>query len=188
MVNLVGSPPNPRDVRLRHVMSGCNRVVSQCEMAGASGWVNNAPTAGTFRVGRREARSLSERWPADPLLARHRCGSRPSTRAKRGSSVAAPLTLVRAADWCGQDLRDCDAAGKRLALPIVFVFGHLAPLLRNFEELFLDKESRVCLASSSHSRALARYSSALLPWSSQPIAPSVRYMTNEGGQKTVPPN
>jgi hypothetical protein len=35
-------------------MSGCNRVVSQCEMAGASGWVNNAPTAGTFRVGRRE--------------------------------------------------------------------------------------------------------------------------------------
>ena len=67
------------------------------------------------------------------------CGSRPSTRAKRGSSVAAPLTLVRAADWCGQDLRDCDAAGKRLALPIVFVFGHLAPLLRNFEELFLDK-------------------------------------------------
>jgi hypothetical protein len=36
-------------------------------------------------------------------------------------------------------LRDCDAAGKRLALPIVFVFGHLAPLLRNFEELFLDK-------------------------------------------------
>ena len=54
-----------------------------------------------------------------------------------GSSESA--TLVRAADWCGQDLRDCDAAGKRLALPIVFVFGHLAPLLRNFEELFLDK-------------------------------------------------
>ena len=66
MVNLVGSPPNPRDVRLRHVMSGCNRVVSQCEMAGASGWVNNAPTAGAFRVGRREARYLSERWPARP--------------------------------------------------------------------------------------------------------------------------
>jgi hypothetical protein len=56
-----------------------------------------------------------------------------------GGSVAAPLTLVRAADWCGQDLRDCDAASKRLALPIVFVFGHLAPFLRNFEELFLDK-------------------------------------------------
>ena len=78
MVNLVGSPPNPRDVRLRHVMSGCNRVVSQCEMAGALVTIphrhrpNNAPTAGTFRVGRREARSLSERWPADPLLARHR--------------------------------------------------------------------------------------------------------------------
>jgi hypothetical protein len=78
MVNLVGSPPNPRDVRLRHVMSGCNRVVSQCEMAGASVTIphrhrpNNAPTAGTFRVGRREARSLSERWPADPLLAPHR--------------------------------------------------------------------------------------------------------------------
>jgi Zn-finger nucleic acid-binding protein len=38
----------------------------------------------------------------------------------------------------------------------------------------LIKESRVCSASSSHSRALARYSSALLPWSSQPIAPFVR--------------
>jgi hypothetical protein len=41
-------------------MSGCNRVVSQCEMAGASVTIphrhrpNNAPTAGTFRVGRRE--------------------------------------------------------------------------------------------------------------------------------------
>ena len=75
----------------------------------------------------------------DPLLARHRLRSKAIDAAKRASSVAAPLTLVRAADWCGQDLRDCDAAGKRLALPIVFVFGHLAPLLRNFEELFLDK-------------------------------------------------
>ena len=59
-------------------MSGCNRVVSQYEMAGASVTIphrhrpNNAPTAGAFRVRRREARSLSERWPADPLLARHR--------------------------------------------------------------------------------------------------------------------
>ena len=74
-------------------MSGCNRVVSQCEMAGASGWVNNAPTAGTFRVGRREARSLSERWPADPLLSRHRLRFKAIDARWRGSR-ALPLTLA----------------------------------------------------------------------------------------------
>jgi len=31
MVNLVGSPPNPRDVRLRRVLSDGNEVVSQCK-------------------------------------------------------------------------------------------------------------------------------------------------------------
>jgi len=34
-----------------------------------------------FRVGQREARSLSERWPADPAVGRAFGGSRPSTRA-----------------------------------------------------------------------------------------------------------
>jgi hypothetical protein len=102
-VNLVGRPPHPHDVRLRHVMSGCNRVVSQCEMAGASGWVNNAPTAGTFRVGRREARSLSERWPADPLLARHRLRFKAIDARLRGSR-ALPLNSGRRGGggwwWC----------------------------------------------------------------------------------------
>jgi hypothetical protein len=81
-------------------MSGCNRVVSQCEMAGASG-CNNAPTAGAFRVGRREARSLSERKlglsQKDGLPTRcwHviDCGSRPSTRAG-GAAGRCPLTLA----------------------------------------------------------------------------------------------
>jgi len=35
-----------------------------------------------FRVGQREARSLSERWSADPAVGRAFGGSRPSTRAR----------------------------------------------------------------------------------------------------------
>ena len=44
----------------------------------------------------------------------------------------------------------------------------------------LIKGSRVCSARSSHSRALARYSSAL---DVTTVAPSVRYVTNEGGKE-----
>src|SRR5262245_28367905 len=51
-----------------------------------------ALAAGPFPVEQRGARSLPERWPA--VLPRGRVvfsGSRPSTRAKRGSLVAAPF-------------------------------------------------------------------------------------------------
>ncbi len=51
-----------------------------------------------------------------------------------------------------------------------FVSGHVPPLLRNVEDLFLDKESRAYSASSSHSRALARYSSALSVTAVAPVS------------------
>ena len=46
------------------------------------------------------------------------------------------------------------------------------------------KEPRICWASSSHSRALARYSSALVSRQSPPfVPPFVRYLTNAIGEE-----
>ena len=51
------------------------------------------------------------------------------------------------------------------------------------------KEPRICWASSSHSRALARYSSALSVTTVAPfVPPFVRYLTNAIGEAVVPAN
>jgi hypothetical protein len=176
-------------------MSGCNRVVSQCEMAGASVTIphrnrpNNAPTAGPFGSG--GARLGLSQKDGLPTRCWHviDCGSRPSTRAKRGSSVAAPLTLVRAADWC---VKTCAIATWRAnALP--YRLSSCSAIWRHFfatsRICSLINESRVCSASSSHSRALARYSSALVVTAHRPVRPvddereRQKSVPNEDGSK-----
>jgi hypothetical protein len=60
------------------------------------------------------------------------------------------------------------------------VLGHVPPLLRNFEKLFLNIGIACLLGELLHSRALARYSSALLFTA---VAHCLRKITNVDGKE-----